>query len=231
MSSWCRRWLAEGAAAFPADVARPEETDKESAFKDVVGVAYVHKKILEHVRGLRLEDRRYVRYFSLNHLLTAGVTRDELELHREALTKAVNHLSWEPGLVRPQSIDEPVNSLFAVDIRRLGWHRQPYQRVHGRQKAGHSELNLFDLVLLEYPYAILYEDSETADHLAEEFLRPAGQVRPIVSVRADWFVSMATQPPLYEDLLQLPFELKDLESKLGIDSEANFATTSLGERA
>ena len=38
-----------------------------------------------HVRDQRPEDRRFIRYFSLNHLLTGGVTADELELHREAL--------------------------------------------------------------------------------------------------------------------------------------------------
>jgi serine/threonine-protein kinase len=216
-----RRWLAEGAAAFPEDIARPLEKSKDQAFKDVVGIDYIHKKILEHIRGLRLEDRRYVRYFSINHLLTGGVTREELDLHRDALTKAFNHLTWEPLLVRPQAIDEPINSLFAVDIRQLGWHRQPFQRIKGRRVIGRSELNLFDLVLLEYPYAVLYEDSETFDHLVDEFLRPAGQVRPIIYVRADWFVSTATQPPLYEDLLQLPYELKQLADRLGIDADAN----------
>ncbi len=218
-----RRWLAEGAPDFPADLAVPPELEKEAAFKDVVGVSYVLQKILADVRALPLEERRYIRYFSINHLLTGGATRDVLDLHREALAKAINHLSWEKEIVRPRSIDEPVNSVFAVDIRKLGWNRQPFVCVRGNREAGRSKVNLFDLALLEYPYGIVYEDSETFDLLRAEFLEPAGQVRPIPYVRADWFVSICTQPPLYEDFLGLPFDLAEVEKILAVDAQANLA--------
>lgn len=46
-------------------------------------------------------------------------------------------------------------------------------------------------------------------------------VRPIPYLRIDWFVSNATQPPLYEDFLRLPYSLHELEKELGVDSEAN----------
>jgi mono/diheme cytochrome c family protein len=225
-----RRWLAEGAPDFPADLVVPEEKNKEAAFKDVVGVSYVLQKILADVRTLPLDERRYVRYFSINHLLTGGTTRDTLDLHREALAKAVNHLSWEKEVVRPRSIDDPVKSVFAVDIRKLGWNRQPFDRVHGREVAGRSEVNVFDLALLEYPYGIVYEDSETFDLVQTEFLGPARQVRPIPYVRADWFVSVCTQPPLYEDFLGLPFELAEVEKLLGVDVQSNL-TDGIARRA
>jgi serine/threonine-protein kinase len=57
--------------------------------------------------------------------------------------------------------------------------------------------------------------------LLRDFLSHADQIRPIPFVRADWFVSVATLPPLYEDFLQLPRTLKELEDLLGVDSEAN----------
>jgi serine/threonine-protein kinase len=214
-----RRWIAAGAGPFPADVAAPVEKDKDTPFKGVVGVDYVLKKILAHVRTLPVEDRQYVRYFSINHLLTGGATRAELDLQRDALAKVINHLSLEETIVRPESIDPPVNSVFAVDIRKLGWHRRPLTRIKNKQAAGPGTLNFFDL--LDYPYGTVYEDSETYDHLAEEFLTPAAQVRPVVYVRSDWFVSVVTQPPLYDDFMQLPADLKDLETRLGVDSAAN----------
>jgi serine/threonine-protein kinase len=68
---------------------------------------------------------------------------------------------------------------------------------------------------------VVYEDSEAFDQLAREFLGPAGQVRPIAFVRADWFVSTATQPPLYDDFLRLPADLKALEDRLGVDAQAD----------
>jgi len=216
-----RQWIVAGAPAFPADVDRPVEKEKDKSLKDVVGVDYVLKKILAHVRTLPQADRRFIRYFSINHLLSGGATRDELDLQRDALVKAINHLSWEPNLVSLVTIDEPVNSVFAIDLRQLGWNKQPFDIMRNGKAAGQGTLNLFDLVLLEYPYAVVYEDSETYDRLAEEYLRPSGMVRPIPYLRAGWFVSTATQPPLYEDLLQLPFDLKELEAKLGVDSAAD----------
>ncbi len=216
-----RKWIAGGAPNFPDDAVTPPEVKKDNVTKDAGGTEYVFKKILAHVRDQRPEDRRFTRYFSLNHLLTGGVTADELELHREALAKAVNHLSWEPTIVVPQSIDAPANTVFAVDLRKLGWHLTPYEAFDGGLSLGKSKVNLFDLALLEYPYAILYKDSETFDRLVKEFLAPAEMARPIPFVRADWFVSSATLPLLYEDFLQLPFTLQELEAKLGVDSAAN----------
>jgi serine/threonine-protein kinase len=42
-------------------------------------------------------------------------------------------------------------------------------------------------------------------------------------VRSDWFCSVATLPPLYHDLLQLPQDLAALERDLEVDVEANLA--------
>jgi serine/threonine-protein kinase len=219
-----RRWIAAGAPAFPADVPPPQEKAKDPAFKDVAGVDHVLKMVRAHVRSLSREERRYVRYFSINHVLTAGATQAELELQRQALAKAINHLSWEKRVVRPMSVDGPADTVFAVDLRKLGWDAQPFERWQGGQRVGPSQVNLWDLVLLEYPYAIFYEDSDTFDHLLEEYVGPAGMIRPIAYVRADWFVSVVTQPPLYEDMLRLPFTLAELEEKLGVDVKKNLDT-------
>ena len=127
--------------------------------------------------------------------------------------------------MRPEPIDED-KTVFAVDIRQLGWQRQPYTIYKGGQPAGRSKLNFFDLLLLEYPYGIVYENSETFDNLAQDFLAPAGQVRPIVYLRADWFVSTATLPPLYNDLLELPLNENDLEARLKVNALADLADFS-----
>ena len=213
-----RKWIASGAAAFPADVAVPAAAVPEPGGKDS---EYVLKKILADIREQKPEDRRFIRYFSIAHLLATGATADELEAHREAFAKAVNHLSWEPAVVRPRPVDGPSNTVFALDLRTLGWHVTPFEAFDGGLSIGRSKTNLYDLALLEYPYAILYKDSDTFDRLTEEYLAPAEMARPVPFVRADWFVGVATLPPLYEDFLQLPFTLQELEEKLGVDAVAN----------
>ena len=128
-----RQWIAAGAPAFPDDVAIPDDKGKDPALKASVGVEYIFKKILEHVRTLPADDRPYIRFFSINHLAAAGATRQELDLQRDALAKAINHLSWERKLALPTADRAPANTVFAVDLRELGWHRQPFERLAGRQ--------------------------------------------------------------------------------------------------
>lgn len=204
-------WIDQGAPAF--------EDDKK--FLPGIGsVDYVLQKILEDVAKLPEPDLAYVRYFSSNHLLYGGTTEDVLAQQADALVKTINHLSLEPEIYRPEVIDAPINTIFRVDIRRLGWHQRLDRIVHGKA-AGPSHINIYDLALLDYPYGIIYNDKGKFNDLYRHFLDPAHMVRPIPYLRIDWFVSNATLPPLYEDFLRLPYALHELEVLLGVDSERN----------
>jgi serine/threonine-protein kinase len=210
-----KAWIAAGAPAFPTgDVAAP----KERGF----GQDSILGAILQDVRRLPVADRKFARYFSIAHLMNAGASRDELDIQRDALAKAINHLSWQPELVRPTPI-ETTRTIFRIDIRQLGWDKQPFRQVKGGKFVANSNINIFDLALLEYPYGMVSHQSANYLLLVQEFLTHANQVRPVPYVRADWFVSTVTLPPLYEDFLQLPRTLKELEKMLGVDSAANIA--------
>jgi hypothetical protein len=212
-----RIWIAEGAAAFPSDVLIPKEIDREETFNAVTGVDYVLKQILAHQRSLSVSQKPFVRYFSCNHLLTRGATRDELNLQRDSLAKSINHLTYEPQPVMIEPIDGETASVFAVDIRKLGWHRDVLQATSNQGNLK-SSLNAFDLLLLEYPYAIAYDDSETYEKLRTEFMRPAGMIREIAYLRIDWFCSVAPQPALYHDLMRMPSNVTELEREIiGVD--------------
>lgn len=243
-----RRWIQAGAPDFPEDVpvaegavARPEParetadqasppaegnssasretTARQTSGRSDFGRDYVLDVILTHQRSLPRDEQVWMRYFSCNHLLAAGTTRRELDLQRSALAKVVNHLSRQARLAPVHTIDGETASVFAVDIRDCGWHVQPYAKASDEDDR--AEWNLFDLVLLEYPYAVLPPDSDTFLALAREYLLPAGMVRPVPYVRTDWFCSVATLPPLYHDLLRLPTTRDDLEDQLGVDVEKN----------
>lgn len=215
-----RRWITEGATAFPTDVARPEENHREDAFHAVAGVDYVLNQILTHQRSLPSNQQRFVRYFSSNHLLTRGATREELGLQRDALAKTINHMTYERDPVMVEAIDGETASVFAVDIRKIGWHREALQAKDSLGKLKPS-LNAYDLLLLEYPYAIAYGDSETYAKLSTEFMRPAGMIREIPYLRIDWFCSIAPQPALYHDIMRMPSNVTDLERDIiGVDVTA-----------
>lgn len=197
-----------------------QNPDDDANLQRPLGSSYILQAILQDIRKFPSEERRYQRYFSLTHLLGGGTTKSELVQHRDALAKAINHLTWKPKLVRPAPI-ESTFTVFRVDLRELGWDR-PLLR---RQAKGttDSPFNLFDLVLLEYPYGIMYP-SEPYLTLCQEYLVATSQVRPIPYLRGDWFASVATQPPLYHDLLQMPLTIGELETTLGVKAEDNLRT-------
>ncbi len=209
-----KAWLAAGAPDFPVGDVGPKE--RPFGHESILGA------ILQDVRRLPVADRKFARYFSIAHLMSAGATREELDIQRDALAKIINHLSWQPELVRPTPI-ETTGTIFRIDIRRLGWDKQPFRQVKSGKFVANSSINIFDLALLEYPYGMVAHKSDNYLVLVKEFLTHANQVRPVPYVRADWFVSTVTLPPLYEDFLQLPRSLKELETMLGVDSAANIA--------
>ncbi len=181
----------------------------------LTGDEYVLAMILQHLRTVpEPNDRRFLRFFSSHHL--SGADRAG---QRQALATALNHLSRASELIQPRSIDE-AGTVFVIDLRALGWEQQPLVRATDQKPA---DLNTFDLVLLEYPFAVIPTKSANFAELAREFLLPAGQVLPITFVRSDWFATVATQAPLYYDLLQLPGTVQELEQSLGVDVKVDFA--------
>jgi hypothetical protein len=184
-----RSWIAAGAPSF------------------LVTDEYIHQSLLDDVRSLAPKERATARYFTFNHLLTDLRPLEEVSQQRRLLAALLRHLAGKKGLLLHPVDDQA--TLFRVDLRKLGWDRQPFQELRvnddGLPVAGNkSRLNLFDLVLLEYPFGILPPESALWDELAKELLMHAAQVRPLASVRGDWFMNLATKRPLYQELLGTP---------------------------
>lgn len=203
-------WYASGAPAFEPYLAFKENQ---------IGRTYVLEQIQNDIATLKKNARPdipFMRYISFNHLFALGISKKELQQHVDSLKLTINHLSWRPVLAKNIVPIDPLESVYRIDIREPGWHQQPFEK---------STLNLFDLVLLEYPYAYYSNDQRFTD-IAQDYLMggPSGEAimaRPIPFIHGDWFINAALQAPLYEDLLQLPLNVKQLENKLGVDSVAN----------
>lgn len=179
-------WINSLAEAPATTVASREFIEDE----DVVDL------IADDIKELSDFERPRVRYFTLTHLYNAGDTNEEMEVYRQALSKVVNSLSLESGIVVPVAVDEE-KTVFRVDITDLGWDAELWREI--------EEAN---------PYFIEYDTPIT------QFLQ--AETRTTVPfVRADWFTFVATQPPLYHDILGLPATTPELERKLGIDPAAN----------
>jgi serine/threonine-protein kinase len=202
-----REWIRSGAPDFPAPYTE----------------TYALATILLDVRAARkaggadrdLADERYV---ALNHLRADEKTAAALPLFRAALTKALNQLSTGPKLVTLTPVD-PDETIFRVRLSDLGWDARPFTR---------KDVSLYDLLLLDYPLASApprapaeRTDRQTLGQLVtEEYLATVRPLRPVPYIRGDWLAGVATQAPLYEDMLRLPPTLGGLERRVGAGADA-----------
>jgi hypothetical protein len=137
------------------------------------------------------------RYLSFNHLLAGSPPN--LDERRNALTAALVRLSRKTDPPRLVPI-EPTRTVFRLDLRDLGWDLRPFVEREANKEGEPSRVNLFDLLLLECPNAVLPERSEEFREIVGEYLKRAVPVRAIPYVRADWLMDQAAKPPLSANL-------------------------------
>jgi hypothetical protein len=156
-----RDWVDGGAPGYP------KTFDEHYALDSIVSDA----------AKLPAGELTFCRYLSLAHLVNDEIT--SLQPRREALKNALREQSRADASVL-QSID-PANSVYRVDLRRLGWEQQPFEFAAMKEgdKPKPAKLNLFDLILLEYPNGRNHAS-------AQQFLAAAGQVLPVSFLEGDW---------------------------------------------
>jgi hypothetical protein len=142
------------------------------------------------------DERQFYRYLTLTHLYNAGSCSEDFDGHRWALTKAINSLSLETKIVPPVAID-PEKTIYRIDLRDYGW-----------------DAALWDSIVAQNPYAVEYLRDEATDLKA--FTQAA-----VPFQGADWFVSTASRPPLYHEILAIPATRGELEQQLGIQVQTN----------
>jgi Planctomycete cytochrome C len=164
--------------------------------REFISQAQINEWILADLEKIDRRSRRFQRYFTLTHLYNAGSADDELRTYRNALSKLINSLSWHPKIRNPEAIDAH-GTVFRIDLRWYMW-----------------DATIWNRVLQEYPYGIL-DDGVTSRVIA---VFTASKV-PVI--RGDWFVATASRPRLYQDILQLPGNLAELERQLRVDANVN----------
>jgi mono/diheme cytochrome c family protein len=158
----------------------------------------VEEVIFNDLKTFSDRERRYQRYFTLVHLYNAGTSQDELETYRKALSKLINSLSWSSEIVIPDFINQS-QTILRLDLRAADWTPETWENL-----------------LAGYPYGYL-----TQAERGDAFTEIVNTRLPFI--RADWFVAVASTPPLYHTLLQIPKTDGELETLLRIDVKNNIA--------
>lgn len=143
----------------------------------------------------RAKDRPFLRYFLLPEgpSYEAGGGRDLL---KAAVSKLINSLSWGPRCVVPVDVAGTAH-VVRIDLRDYDWKPERWRTL-----AAADPLRVEYRVSAAERIAKLCEESQ--------FL-----------VRADWFVTHASRPPLYHELLEIPETDRELEKRLNVNIKAN----------
>lgn len=168
------------------------ETKPVASARKIVTEAEVFAGALLDLLNQRPEDQADVRYLSLAplHNNLDEITTDDLALASHGVTKLLNSLSTHPKPLTFPAIG-PEGVLRRIRLRELGWDSKQW-----------------DSITATYPYAL---DSAHLSALAG----PSRCTVPLV--RADWFASVASRPPFYDLLVNIPKHATELEQRLGIN--------------
>lgn len=197
-----RQWVLAG-APFPKRRDVQFISDKQ-----------VMAAIRESLLTARADDRVYLRYYTFAHLKNNELVSElDLRLYQAALAKVVNSLSLERTIYLPQVLPKTGESVFMIDMRKVGWNRH----------------HLWEAILKQYPYGLKYDfvRDEELKQMGKDIALLSGTDMPLL--RADWFVVTASQPPLYHELLGIPDHLSKLIAKdyLNVDLQGNFVSGDL----
>ena len=167
------------------------------------------KKMLDtiekHVNSLSPFDRTFARYFTTTHLYNAGESAEALHAYQRALSKLVNSLSWGRNVINPRPID-PKETIFYIDLRDYEWE---------------VGTNRWSLIETEYPYEIEF-NAPTQTNLREKLAHLREEMNcEVPFIHVDWFLAIASLPPLYHDILGLPETDRELETRLEVNVAEN----------
>jgi hypothetical protein len=168
------------------------------AKRTIVTEAQILSGALQDLLSLPEEDRAHTRYLSIHaqHNNVEEIDDVAAWLARCGIRKLLNSLSTNPKIAEFEKTG-PEDVLHRINLRDIGWTAA-----------------LWDKVTASYPYAL---DSGSLAAIAT----PTHCAVPVV--RADWFAATASRPPFYDQIMNHPSDVKELEKRLGVDIPKNLA--------
>ena len=150
-------------------------------------------------------DRPFMRYFTYRNQYNGMMGCEEHDTFMKRMVvlaggfkKLLNSLSYGPAVVLPEEVDGSEGLMVRVDLRDLAWTKEDY-----------------DFLIREYFYGIDPESDASLLALS----KATATTLPIM--RIDWFMANGARPKIYNRLMKLPTDIRELERRFNIDVDAN----------
>lgn len=204
-------WIQNGAQA-------------EDPLGRLLSSAEVQRYIDEDFARLGVNEQRDALYVDLSHLY-AGAAATNVDAARQALPKLINTLSRQAALVTAVAIN-PEATIYRVPTASLGWPSAAVEQLLAKNP---FPLRGEDLALGRGGNQVVATKTsfdESREPRVPEAEAPSPATLPAAMpkpryVRLDWLVKVASRPPFYYTLLEIPLQMNLLEVQLGIDTAHN----------
>jgi hypothetical protein len=227
-------WAAQVRDMLPATPRPIEQTVS-------ISEAEVTQWIAAHRQGLPPADRDYVKYTSLHELHNAGVTADELNVARAAISKVLNSTArWAPEIVNPKDVNGK-GIVYSFDTRDYWGFNKGVTKLH----FGGSDDDLFfgsnkrdvegnpvssSVMAQRYNFApTVSRDVNFANLVWKRVLYgnvegavSSGTIPPNITgfkpdyVEASQLVYTLTRPDVYNAIMAIPWYANELEDEIGL---------------
>ncbi|CAN7518520.1 c-type cytochrome [Pararhizobium sp. LjRoot238] len=178
---------------------KPDRTRPMLSYRDFIEAG------LKDISKVGELDRQFMRYFSYRNQYNGmmGCEADKTFMKRidvlaGGFKKLLNSLSYGPNLVLPQEVEGTNGLMVRVDLRDLQWSAEDY-----------------NFLISQYFYGV--DPASDASLLA--LTKETDTVLPIM--RIDWFMANAAKPKIYNQLMKLPTQIRDLEKRFQINVDEN----------
>jgi hypothetical protein len=165
-----RQWIKADAPSYPR------------AFDE----AGTLEEIARDAAALKPAEASHIRYLSLAHLIGEDGNPSALNQAEFKLRKALLAASDVRNFI-PEPVDDSA-TLFRLDLRPARWSDPELftEQIEGTNR-GKAAWTIFDLLLLEYPYAVTLPPEHKVSRL---FLKDAQQMTPVPYLRGDWLAEV-----------------------------------------
>lgn len=223
MADWIDALAKVSTPALP--VASPTEPTVTSILPRFAGGTFEEQVFAasQDLLGITEPNRPFIRYMSFANILLPevdcnleGAMRNPMTYLHAGLNKFINSVSRENSLMQVEPVADTDGALVRIDIRDYGWTIKDWQALTtaayttGSAEAGFTPEAWADLAG-QYSFAV-GPDSQA---ILGTVSGMTGSAVPIL--RAEWFVRHASQSPYYDLLLRLPGDIRELETRMGVN--------------
>jgi|GEM_PF-1348877 len=192
--------------------------------RDFISTPKLLKLIRTDLDKVAPKERQNTRYLTLHKFLNARqqnpdgsitnlFTDDLIETYRKGMVRTLNHLSWAPDLIKPVEVEGSQGMLYRINL--YDFNRTIRFGDSGNLNVGLNHDTWEKLAgPKNNPYYIKHPNA-----MAQEIYQMTNSDAPYT--RLDFFVFLATKPPLYFEIMGITPNILDVESALGIDRYDN----------